>query len=56
MKVTLTIRNAGSGRVKVTTDFKHESNDTPRIHNLGMEIKEALDEMTDECARVRVAK
>jgi len=56
MKVTLTIRNAGSGRVKIATDFKRESQDTPRIANLGLEIKAAMDEMTDRRAKVKVAE
>lgn len=52
MKVILTIRNTGAGRVKVSTDMKHESADTPRISNLGLEIKAELDAITDDCAKI----
>lgn len=56
MKVTLTIRNTGAGRVKISTDMKHESADTPRISNLGLEIKAAMDEMCDTAAKVKVTE
>lgn len=45
MIVRLILRAAGPGRMTVDTDFKRESRDTPRIANLGIEIKGQLDEM-----------
>lgn len=45
MIVRLILRSAGPGRMTIDTDFKRESRDTPRIANLGIEIKGQLDEM-----------
>lgn len=45
MIIRLILRAAGPGRMTIDTDFKRESRDTPRIANLGIEIKGQLDEM-----------
>ena len=45
MIVRLILRAAGPGKMTIDTDFKRESRDTPRIANLGIEIKGQLDEM-----------
>lgn len=45
MIVRLILRAAGPGKMTIDTDFKRESRDTPRISNLGIEIKGQLDEM-----------
>lgn len=45
MTVRLILRAAGPVRMTIDTDFKRESRDTPRIANLGIEIKGQLDEM-----------
>lgn len=45
MIIRLILRSAGPGRMTIDTDFKRESRDTPRIANLGLEIKGELDNM-----------
>lgn len=45
MIIRLILRAAGPGKMTIDTDFKRESRDTPRIANLGIEIKGQLDEM-----------
>ena len=45
MIIRLILRAAGPGKMTIDTDFKRESRDTPRIANMGIEIKGQLDEM-----------
>ncbi len=55
MKITLYIRRSLADPTKVTmrTDFTHESADTPRISNFGLDIKNKLDEIIGECETTR---
>lgn len=51
MKITLIIRPGDlPGHVTMRTDLKHESRDTPRISNFGLEIKNELDAIIKRCA------
>lgn len=61
MKITLYIRRHKTMPTHFTmrTDTTAERDDSPRIHNLGVEIKEAIDRIIEKCEKesvVRVGK
>lgn len=50
MKITLTIRTGATpNRCTIATDIKRESADSVRVSNLGLDIKNALDEIIKSC-------